>query len=203
MMAFSGTAKINLVPHHHRVFFLSPCCETSRAAPNYVAQHSGLRRADMAFQASGKALWHRLVLPCLVSTLHPCPLSRCQHVAAFSAFRAFLCLCDLSHSLHSTRQYFVSHHALEEAKYFVCAGKREGSKYECSVESCSKRSGPCEHYAATSETTGRRNVKTLFDDNAVAEMLEFITKTGLGKRPVGTPNEADSWDIERLDRNGD
>jgi hypothetical protein len=34
----------------------------------------------------------------------------------------------------------------EEAKCFVCAGKHEGSKHECTVESCSKRSEPCEHY---------------------------------------------------------
>jgi hypothetical protein len=35
-----------------------------------------------------------------------------------------------------------------EAKCFVCAGKHEGSKHECTVESCGKRSEPCEHYAA-------------------------------------------------------
>jgi hypothetical protein len=37
---------------------------------------------------------------------------------------------------------------VEEAKCFVCAGKHEGSKHECSVESCRKRSEPCEHFAA-------------------------------------------------------
>jgi hypothetical protein len=37
---------------------------------------------------------------------------------------------------------------VEEAKCFVCAGKHEGSKHECTIESCSKRSEPCEHYAA-------------------------------------------------------
>ena len=56
---------------------------------------------------------------------------------------------------------------------------------------------------ATIETTGRRNVKTLFKDNAVAEVLEFIEKTEVGKRPADTSDEADSWDIERLDRDGD
>lgn len=30
---------------------------------------------------------------------------------------------------------------------------------------------------ATIETTGRRNVKTLFEDNTVAEVLDFIEKT--------------------------
>jgi hypothetical protein len=36
----------------------------------------------------------------------------------------------------------------EEPKCFVCAGDHEGSKHECKVESCSKRSGPCEHHVA-------------------------------------------------------
>jgi hypothetical protein len=55
----------------------------------------------------------------------------------------------------------------------------------------------------TNETTGRRNVKTLFGDNAVVDVLEFNEKTEVGKRPAGASDEADSWDIERLDRNGD
>jgi hypothetical protein len=55
----------------------------------------------------------------------------------------------------------------------------------------------------TNETTGPRNVKTLFGDNAVVDVLEFIEKTEVGMRPVGASDEADSWDIERLDRNGD
>jgi hypothetical protein len=37
---------------------------------------------------------------------------------------------------------------VEEAKCFVCAGKHEGREHECTIESCSKRSEPCEHYAA-------------------------------------------------------
>lgn len=36
----------------------------------------------------------------------------------------------------------------EEPKCFECAGDHEGSKHECTAESCSKRSGPCEHHAA-------------------------------------------------------
>lgn len=56
---------------------------------------------------------------------------------------------------------------------------------------------------ATIGTAGRRNVKTLFGDNAIAEVLQFIEKTEVGKRPADTSDEADSWDIERLDRNGD
>ncbi|KAM0708550.1 hypothetical protein Q7P35_005202 [Cladosporium inversicolor] len=56
---------------------------------------------------------------------------------------------------------------------------------------------------ANIETTGRRNVKALIEDNAVLETLEFIEKTEVGKKPAGALDEADSWDIERLDRNGD
>jgi hypothetical protein len=56
---------------------------------------------------------------------------------------------------------------------------------------------------ATTATTGRRNVRTLFEDNAVVEVLEFIEKTEVGKRPAGAPDEADMWDIKRLDRNDD
>lgn len=37
---------------------------------------------------------------------------------------------------------------VEEAKCFVCAGTHEGREHECTIESCSKRSEPCEHYAA-------------------------------------------------------
>jgi hypothetical protein len=56
---------------------------------------------------------------------------------------------------------------------------------------------------ATRETTGLRNVRILFEDNAVVDVLEFIEKTEVGKKPVDASEEADSWDIERLDRNGD
>jgi hypothetical protein len=52
-------------------------------------------------------------------------------------------------------------------------------------------------------TTGRRIVNTLFEDNAVVKVLEFIEKTEVGRRPAGASNDADSWDIERLDRDGD
>jgi hypothetical protein len=37
---------------------------------------------------------------------------------------------------------------IEEAKCFVCARIHEGKEHECTIESCSKRSEPCEHYAA-------------------------------------------------------
>jgi hypothetical protein len=37
---------------------------------------------------------------------------------------------------------------VEEAKCFVCAGNHDGREHECTIESCSKRSEHCEHYAA-------------------------------------------------------
>jgi hypothetical protein len=43
----------------------------------------------------------------------------------------------------------------------------------------------------TNETTGPRSVKTLFRDNVVEDMLEFIKKTEVGKRPASAFDEAD------------
>jgi hypothetical protein len=51
-----------------------------------------------------------------------------------------------------------------------------------------------------SETPDQRNVKILFEDNATVDVLEFIEKTEVGKRPAAESDEIDSWDIERLDR---
>ena len=51
-----------------------------------------------------------------------------------------------------------------------------------------------------SETPDQRNVKILFEDNATVNVLEFIEKTEVGKRPAAEFDETDSWDIERLDR---
>ena len=53
-----------------------------------------------------------------------------------------------------------------------------------------------------SDTPDRRNVRILFGDNATVDVLEFIEKTEVGKRPVAESDEADSLDIERLDRGG-
>ena len=36
---------------------------------------------------------------------------------------------------------------VEEAKCFIYASKHDGSKHECTIESCSKRAEPYEHYA--------------------------------------------------------
>jgi hypothetical protein len=54
-----------------------------------------------------------------------------------------------------------------------------------------------------SETPDRRNVRVLFGDNATVDVLEFINKTEVGKKLTVESNEADSWDIERLDRGGE
>jgi hypothetical protein len=51
-----------------------------------------------------------------------------------------------------------------------------------------------------SETPDRRNLETLFADNAIVDMLEFVEKTEVGKRPGAENNKVDSWDIERLDQ---
>jgi hypothetical protein len=40
----------------------------------------------------------------------------------------------------------------------------------------------------------------LFGDNAIADMLEFVEKTEVGKRPGAENNKINSWDIKRLDR---
>jgi hypothetical protein len=53
---------------------------------------------------------------------------------------------------------------------------------------------------------GRRNradLKTLFGVEAVAEVLQFIDNTEVGKKLVKKTNRADSWDVERLDRSAD
>jgi len=36
----------------------------------------------------------------------------------------------------------------EDPKCFVCAGEHEGREHACTAETCSKRSGPCEHHVA-------------------------------------------------------
>ena len=52
-------------------------------------------------------------------------------------------------------------------------------------------------------TTGRRNARILLGDNAEIGVLEYIEDTALGKRPTSPFDKADSWDIKRLNRNGD
>jgi hypothetical protein len=47
-----------------------------------------------------------------------------------------------------------------------------------------------------SETPDRRDLKILFEDNAIVDMLEFVEKTDVGKRPGADIKKVDSWDIE-------
>lgn len=52
----------------------------------------------------------------------------------------------------------------------------------------------------------RRNLadlKTMFANKTIIEVLQFIENTEVGKKPVGDANKNDSWDIERLDRSAD
>jgi hypothetical protein len=54
-----------------------------------------------------------------------------------------------------------------------------------------------------SETPDRRDLKILSEDNAMVDMLEFVEKTEVGKRPGAEPNKVGSWDVERLDQSAD
>jgi ABC-type thiamine transport system ATPase subunit len=51
-----------------------------------------------------------------------------------------------------------------------------------------------------SETPDRRKLKILFTDNAIVDMLEFVEKTEVGKRPGAENDKVDLWDVERLDK---
>lgn len=51
-----------------------------------------------------------------------------------------------------------------------------------------------------SETPDRRNLEIIFRDNAIVDMLEFMEKTEVGKKPGTEHNKVDSWDVERLDQ---
>jgi hypothetical protein len=51
-----------------------------------------------------------------------------------------------------------------------------------------------------SETPDRRNLKILFEDNTIVDMLEFVEQTEVGKRPGAENDKVDSWDAERLDQ---
>ena len=53
---------------------------------------------------------------------------------------------------------------------------------------------------AVSQTPDRRNLKTLFEDNAIVDMLKFVENTEVGKRQGAGDDRIDSWDVERLDR---
>jgi hypothetical protein len=53
------------------------------------------------------------------------------------------------------------------------------------------------------ERRDRRDLETLFEQVATIDVLQYIESTEVGKKlPDGT-NKCDSWDIERLDRDGE
>ena len=53
------------------------------------------------------------------------------------------------------------------------------------------------------ERRDRRDLETLFEQDATIDVLQYIESTEVGKKlPDGT-NKCDSWDIERLDRDGE
>jgi hypothetical protein len=54
-----------------------------------------------------------------------------------------------------------------------------------------------------SETPDCRDLKIPFEDNAVVDMLEFVEKPDIGKRPGADIKKVDLWDIERLDQSGE
>jgi len=53
------------------------------------------------------------------------------------------------------------------------------------------------------ERRDRRDLETLFERVATIDVLQYIESTKVGKKlPDGT-DKCDSWDIERLDRDGE
>ena len=53
------------------------------------------------------------------------------------------------------------------------------------------------------ERRDRIDLETLFEQDATIDVLQYIESTEVGKkRPDGT-DKCDSWDIERLDRDGE
>lgn len=94
----------------------------------------------------------------------------------------------------------------EDARCWWCSGSRQTVAYlllECR-NWCREREILVQKLKAkdiaASETPERKNLKTLFEYNAIVDMLEFVEKTEIGKRPGAGNDKADSWDAERLNR---
>jgi hypothetical protein len=51
-----------------------------------------------------------------------------------------------------------------------------------------------------SETPDWRDLEILSRDNTIVDMLRFVEKTDMGKRPGAGDDKIDSWDVERLDQ---
>jgi hypothetical protein len=47
------------------------------------------------------------------------------------------------------------------------------------------------------------DLETLFAEGAITAVPRFVETTGVGKKLTEEPNEGDSWDIDRLDRDID
>ena len=53
------------------------------------------------------------------------------------------------------------------------------------------------------ERRDRRDLETLFKQVATIDVLQYIESTEVGKKLQDGTNKCDSWDIERLDRDGE
>jgi hypothetical protein len=56
---------------------------------------------------------------------------------------------------------------------------------------------------AITERRDRRDLETLFEQVATIDVLRYIESTEVGKKLLDGTDKCDSWDIERLDRNGE
>jgi hypothetical protein len=105
-----------------------------------------------------------------------------------------------------TAVYLMRIEKAEDARCWWCSGSRQTVAHlllECRKWRRERESMVQKLKAkdiTISETSDQKNVKVLFEDNAIADMLEFVEKTEVGKRPGAENDKVDSWDIERLDR---
>ena len=53
------------------------------------------------------------------------------------------------------------------------------------------------------ERRDRRDLETLFEQVATIDVLQYIESTEVGKKLLDGTNKCDSWNIERLDRDGE
>jgi hypothetical protein len=53
------------------------------------------------------------------------------------------------------------------------------------------------------EARDRRDFETLFEQVATVDVLQYIESTEVSKKLRDGTDKCDSWDIERLDRNGE
>lgn len=108
-----------------------------------------------------------------------------------------------------TAAYLMRIGKAEEARCWWCSNSRQTVKHlllECRkwrrereilIQKLKARD------IAVSETPDRRNLKILFGDNAIVDMLKFVENTEIGKRQGAGDDKIDSWDVERLDRRGE